>query len=197
MDIYCDFTKLILPSVIQPTGKFQMSVRMRDIMVTKVVTTTKNSTLEEAVKLMNDHEIGCLVVTENKKAIGILTERDLLKRVLAKSPNLKRIRVEEAMSTPLISVEPTVEIGDASKLMFEKNIKKMPIIGKGELLGLVTLTDILRIQPQLIKMYKIFSTGLAPRRIKKVFDYYLLVDAKIDVQANSMVKIDSNKVETL
>jgi predicted transcriptional regulator len=166
-------------------------------MVTKVVTTPKNSTLEEAVKLMNDHEIGCLIVTENKKAVGILTERDLLKRILAKSENLKRIRVEEVMSTPLISVEPTVEIGDASKLMFEKNIKKMPIIGKGELLGLVTLTDILRIQPQLIKMYKIFSTGLAPRRIKKVFDYYLLVDAKIDLQANSMVKINSNKVETL
>ena len=174
-----------------------MSVRMRDIMVTKVVTTTKNSTLEEAVKLMNDHEIGCLVVTENKKAVGILTERDLLKRILAKSENLKGIKVEEAMSTPLISVEPTVEIGDASRLMFEMNIKKMPIIGKGELLGLVTLTDILRIQPQLIKMYKIFSTGLAPRRIKKVFDYYLLVDAKIDVRANSMVKINSNKVETL
>ena len=182
---------------IQPSGKLQMSVRMRDIMVTKVVTTTKNSTLEEAVKLMNDHEIGCLVVTENKKAVGILTERDLLKRILAKSENLKGIRVEEAMSTPLISVEPTVEIGDASRLMFEMNIKKMPIIGKGELLGLVTLTDILRIQPQLIKMYKIFSTGLAPRRIKKVFDYYLLVDAKIDLRTNSMVKINSNKVETL
>jgi len=197
LDVYCDFTKLILLSLIQPSGKLKMSVRMRDIMVTKVVTTTKNSTLEEAVKLMNDHEIGCLVVTENKKAVGILTERDLLKRILAKSENLKRIKVEEAMSTPLISVEPTVEIGDASKLMFEMNIKKMPIIGKGELLGLVTLTDILRIQPQLIKMYKIFSTGLAPRRIKKVFDYYLLVDAKINLQANSMVKINSNKVETL
>lgn len=197
MDVYCDFTKLILLSLIQPSGKLKMSVRMRDIMVTKVVTTTKNSTLEEAVKLMNDHEIGCLVVTENKKAVGILTERDLLKRILAKSESLKKIKVEEAMSTPLISVEPTVEIGDASRLMFEMNIKKMPIIGKGELLGLVTLTDILRIQPQLIKMYKIFSTGLAPRRIKKVFDYYLLVDAKIDLRTNSMVKINSNKVETL
>ncbi len=197
MDIYCDFTSLIPLSLIEPSGELQMSVRMRDIMVTKVVTTPKNSTLEEAVKLMNDHEIGCLIVTENKKAVGILTERDLLKRILAKSENLKRIRVEEVMSTPLISVEPTVEIGDASKLMFEKSIKKMPIIKKGELLGLVTLTDILRIQPQLIKMYKIFSTGLAPRRIKKVFDYYLLVDAKIDLHANSMVKINSNKVETL
>lgn len=171
-----------------------MSIRMRDIMVRKVVSTTNDSTVEEAVKLMNDHEIGCLIVTENEKAVGILTERDLLKRILAKSENLKGIRVEEVMSTPLISVEPSVEIGDASKLMFEKNIKKMPIIRDGELLGLVTLTDILRIQPQLIKMYKIFSTGLAPRRIKKVFDYYLLVEPKIDLAVNSTVKINSTKV---
>jgi len=166
-------------------------------MVRKVITTPKNSTVDEAVKLMNEHEIGCLIVTEESRAVGILTERDLLKRVLAKSENLKRTRVEDVMSAPLISMEPDVQIGDASKLMFEKNIKKMPVIKKGELLGLVTLTDILRIQPQLIKMYKIFSTGLAPRRIKKVFDYYLLVDAKIEVGSNSLVKLNSNKVETL
>ena len=174
-----------------------MSVRMRDLMVRKVITAPKNSTVEEAVKLMNEHEIGCLIVTEESRAVGILTERDLLKRVLAKSENLKRTRVEDVMSAPLISVEPDVQIGDASRLMFEKNIKKMPIIKKDKLLGLVTLTDILRIQPQLIKMYKIFSAGLAPRRIKKVFDYYLLVDAKIELNANSLVKLNSNKVETL
>jgi len=170
---------------------------MRDIMVEKVITTKRDSTVEEAVKLMNEHEIGCLIVTENDKPIGILTERDLLKRILTKSEDLKRIRVEEVMSSPLISVEPTVQIGDASKLMFEKNIKKMPIIKKGELLGLVTLTDILRLQPQLIKMYKIFSTGLAPRRIKKVFDYYLLVDAKIDVHTDSMVNLSPKHVKAI
>jgi predicted transcriptional regulator len=166
-------------------------------MVRKVITTKRDSTLEEAVKLMNEHEIGCLIVTENDQPVGILTERDLLKRILAKSENLKKTRVEEVMSSPLISVEPTVQIGDVSKLMFEKNIKKMPIIKKGELLGLVTLTDILRIQPQLIKMYKIFSTGLAPRRIKKVFDYYLLVDTKVDLQTNSTVNLSSKQLKTI
>jgi len=116
---------------------------------------------------------------------------------MAKSQDLKRIKVEEVMSTPLISVEPDAQVGDASSLMFQKNIKKMPIIKKGELLGLVTLTDILRIQPQLIKMYKIFSTRLAPRRIKKVFDYYLLVDTKIQVQTDSAVNLTSKKVEPI
>ena len=172
-----------------------MSIQTRNIMVKEVITTTRDSTVEEAVKLMNEHEIGCLIVTENKKPIGIVTERDLLKRILAKSQILKKIRVEEVMSTPLISVEPDVEIGDASRLMFQKNIKKMPIVKKDKLLGLVTLTDILRIQPQLIKMYKIFSTDLAPRRIRKVFDYYLLVDTKIDVQTSSATSLSSKKVQ--
>jgi CBS domain-containing protein len=174
-----------------------MSIKMRDVMVKEVITTHRDSTLEEAIKLMNDHEIGCLIVTDNSKPIGILTERDLLKRIMAKSHDLKRIKVEEVMSTPLISVEPDVQVGDASSLMFQRNIKKMPIIKKGELVGLVTLTDILRIQPQLIKMYKIFSTGLAPRRIKKVFDYYLLVDTKIEVQTDSTVNLNPKKVKTI
>lgn len=174
-----------------------MSIQTGDIMVNKVITTTRDSTVEEAVRLMNEHEIGCLIVTHNKKPIGIITERDLLKRILAKSQDLKKIRVEEVMSTPLISVEPNVEIGDASRLMFQKSIKKMPIVKEDKLLGLVTLTDILRIQPQLIKMYKIFSHDLAPRRIKKVFDYYLLVDTKIDVQTNSAINLRSKKVETM
>lgn len=166
-----------------------MSIEIRDIMVKKVITITASSTVEEAVRLMNEHEIGCLVVTENKKAIGMLTERDLMKRVLAESLDPKKTKVGEVMSTPLISVEPDTEIGDVSRIMFQKNIKKMPIVRKDKLLGLVTLTDILGIQPQLIKMYKIFSTDLAPRRIKKVFDYYLLVDTKLDVQTNPAVNL--------
>jgi CBS domain-containing protein len=175
-----------------------MAVQTRYIMVKKVITITKDSTVEEAVRLMNEHEIGCLIVTDNKnKARGMLTERDLLKRVLAESKDPKKTKVEEVMSTPLISLEPDAEIGDVSRIMFQKNIKKMPIVSKGKLLGLVTLTDILRIQPQLIKMYKIFSTNLAPKRIKKVFDYYLLVDNKIDFQINPSLNLGLEKAKTM
>jgi signal-transduction protein with cAMP-binding, CBS, and nucleotidyltransferase domain len=166
-------------------------------MVREVITVKRDSTVEEATRLMNEHEIGCLIVVEDSRAVGILTERDLLRRILAKSEGLKRVKVAEVMSEPLISVEPNVQIGDVSRIMFQKNIKKMPIMKNGKLLGLVTLTDILRIQPQLIKMYKIFSTGLAPRRIKKVFDYYLLLDPKVELKINSMANLSSSKLETV
>lgn len=157
-----------------------MSIETSEIMVSKVITTTKEATVEDAVKLMNKHEIGCLVVMENGKPAGIITERDLLKRVLSKLKELRNLKVKEIMSGPLLSVAPNVEIEEAVKLMFKNNIKKLPIVEKGKLLGLVTLTDILSIQPQLIKMYKIFSSDLAPRRMKKVFDYYMLLHTNFD-----------------
>jgi len=173
-----------------------MSIQIGDIMVDKVITTQKEATLNAAVKLMNKHEIGCLVVLENGKPVGIITERDLLKRVLAKSREFRNMKVMEIMSTPLISLEPSVEIEEATKLMFQKKIKKMPVVEKGKLLGLVTLTDILRIQPQLIRMYKIFSSDLAPRRMKKVFDYYLLVHTRFeDLDADHLKIPELKRIE--
>ena len=155
-----------------------MSLEVKDIMIDKVVAIEADASLREAVKLMNKHEIGCLIVTKNENPVGIVTERDLLKRVLAESEELKKVKVEEIMSKPLVTGKPNMEIEDAARLMFQKKIKKLPLAENGKLLGLVTLTDLLRIQPQLIRMYKIFTSDLAPRRMKKVFDYYLLLQTE-------------------
>ncbi|MCL6579488.1 MAG: CBS domain-containing protein [Candidatus Bathyarchaeota archaeon] len=157
-----------------------MSIEIRHIMVHKVITVKKEATVEEAVELMNKYEIGCLVVVENGKPVGIITERDLLKRVLPKSEVIRNMKIMEVMSKPLISVEPKVQIEETAKLMFQKKIKKLPVVEKGKLVGLVSLTDLLRVQPQLIKLYKIFSSDLAPRRMKKIFDYYLLLHTKFE-----------------
>jgi CBS domain-containing protein len=178
-----------------------MSIETKDVMVEKVVTTRTEATVEDAIKLMNKYEIGCLVVVENGKPVGIITERDILKRVLAKSNELKNLKVMEIMSTPLISAPPKMEIEEAAKLMYQKKIKKLPIIEEKKLVGLVTLTDILRFQPQLIRMYKIFSSDLAPRRMKKVFDYYLLLHTEfknVDINRLAISKIkNGNKTKTM
>jgi signal-transduction protein with cAMP-binding, CBS, and nucleotidyltransferase domain len=133
---------------------------------------------------------------ENKKPVGIMTERDLLKRVLSKSKQLGKKKVTEVMSENLVSVSPQIEIEEAARLMYEKKIKKLPVIEKGKLLGLVTLTDILRIHPQIIRMYKIFSSDLAPRRMKKVLDYYLLLQNEpkdLDLDHTVLLRTGENK----
>jgi CBS domain-containing protein len=131
-----------------------MALEVRNFMVSNVMTIETNAFVMDAVKTMNQHAIGCLVVNENGSPVGIVTERDLLKRLLAESKNPKKTRVQEIMSKPLIVAKPDMEIEEVIKLMFNRKIKKIPIVEDGKLLGLVTFTDLLNFQPQLIKVVK-------------------------------------------
>jgi len=144
-------------------------------MVHKVITVGADASLKEAITLMNKHEIGCLIVCKNQRPVGIITERDLLKRVLTNIPELPHIKVKQVMTTPLLTGKQDMEIEQAIGLMIEGKVKKLPITHGEKLVGLVTLTDILRFQPQLIRAYKIFSSDVVPPRMKKVFDYYTLL----------------------
>ena len=148
-------------------------MKIEELMVKKVVTVKALDRVIDAVELMNKHEIGCLVVVDNEKAVGILTERDMLTRVLARSKDPKKTEVEQVMSAPLITAKPQDEIEDTARLMFKNEIKKLPVVEDGQLLGLVTLTDLVRFQPELIDALKKLGI-LIPRRMKKVVDYYVV-----------------------
>lgn len=151
-----------------------MSLKVEDVMVKEVVTINAEKTAKDAADMMNRYEIGCLLVVKRGKAVGILTERDLLKRVISESRNAETTRIKEIMSKPLIVVETDTELEDAAKLMFKMKIKKLPIIKQGKLTGLVTLTDLARFQPQMIKILKQLSQHEhAPKRMQKVVDYYI------------------------
>ncbi|NIO36429.1 CBS domain-containing protein [Candidatus Bathyarchaeota archaeon] len=151
-----------------------MSLNVEDVMVKEVITVDEKSTVKEAADIMNRFEIGCLIVTKNGKAVGILTERDLLKRVVSRAKNPKKARVEDVMSKPLIVVEPDMDLEEAAKLMFKLKIKKLPVVEAGRLMGLVTLTDLARFQPQMIRILKKLSEKMAPKRMQKVVDYYVV-----------------------
>ena len=152
-----------------------MSLEIKDVMVKNVITVQAEDSLKHVVSLMNEHEIGCVVVTKGKRPVGIITERDLLKRVLANSSWLTKIKAQQIMSTPVNTGNPDMLLEKAVSLMIEQKIKKLPVTQGSKLAGLLTLTDILRFQPQLIRAYKIFSNEVVPPRMKKVFDYYLLL----------------------
>ena len=151
-----------------------MSLKVEDVMVKEVITVDGESTVKEAADIMNRFEIGCLIVTKEGKAVGILTERDLLKRVVSRTKNPQKTKVKTVMSKPLIVVEPDMELEEAAKLMFKLKIKKLPVVESGRLMGLVTLTDLARFQPQMIRILKKLSEKMAPKRMQKVVDYYVV-----------------------
>lgn len=153
-----------------------MVLKIENVMVGDVITIEAEATVREAVELMNKNEIGCLiVVNEEEKPVGILTERDLLKRVLARRKDPVRAKVKDVMSKPLITGTPHMDLEAAARLMFKKKIKKLPVVENGRLVGLVTLTDMVRFQPEIIRLLKkLASTKLPPKRIKKVVEYYVV-----------------------
>lgn len=151
-----------------------VSLKVEDIMVEEVVTVDAKVTVKEAANIMNEHEIGCLIVVKHGKAAGIVTERDMLTRVLAASRNPQQTRVLDIMSSPLIVAHPEMELEEAAKLMFKMKVKKLPVVSNGNLVGLITLTDVARFQPQIIKLLKkLHMMEETPKRMKKVVDYYI------------------------
>ncbi len=128
------------------------SLKLEDVMTKNVITVGEKATVKTVVELMDKRDIGCLIVVKRKKPIGIVTARDILKRVLLSQKNPKGTKVNdvlkrkvgEIMSKPLIVEKPQTEVREGVRLMTEWKIKKLPIVENGRLLGLVTYTNIIR-----------------------------------------------------
>ena len=120
-------------------------MKVGEVMVNDVVALHRDVSAHEAVELMNKNRIGCLVVINSEGVVGILTERDLLERVLEQCKNPKETKVSEIMTRQVIVGKPDMQLAEATELMFEKKVKKLPIVEGNRLVGLITLTDIARV----------------------------------------------------
>jgi CBS domain-containing protein len=116
---------------------------VKDIMTKKVVTIDVNQTVFEAAELMSETGVGCLVVTEKAAPIGIVTERDFVRRIVAKRASLD-VKVCEIMSTNLVTVDPDASIRDAARLMSSHKIRRLPVLKQNHLVGILVATDLVR-----------------------------------------------------
>jgi CBS domain-containing protein len=119
---------------------------VKDVMVKEIITVNPPTKIRDAVELMNKNQIGCLVVTRKGKPVGIMTERDVLKKIVCSCKNPEQTKVSEIMSKPLIVGRVDMDWLEAVQLMLDQNIKKLPILDGERLVGLVTLTDIARMR---------------------------------------------------
>ena len=148
---------------------------VKDVMVTDVVTVGANVNVRRAVRVMNDFEIGCLIVVENGSVVGILTERDVLKRVVDEGRKPEETLVKDVMSKPLITISSEASLENAIELMFKHKIKKLPVVENGKLVGLVTFTDLVRAEPTLIQtIRRLMEVYEIPKSLSKVIKYYIV-----------------------
>jgi CBS domain-containing protein len=122
-------------------------LKVGDIMSRKVITTTPETSMIQAAKTMGEKHIGSLVVVKYKTPVAIVTERDLLSRVLACELDLKKTLVGQVMSYPLIRICPTFKIREAARTMINKKGRLVVYIC-GKLAGIITASDLIRVLPE-------------------------------------------------
>jgi len=125
---------------------------VKDVMSSPVVTIEENAPVNKVAELMDKHGLGCIIVTsKDGKPLGIITERDLVGRVLAKNTKPDSVKASEVMTSPLITIEPDATISEAARRMSRLNIRRLGVIYKGQLIGLLSSKDILSVMPELLE----------------------------------------------
>jgi CBS domain-containing protein len=118
------------------------SEQVSAIMSTKVVTAKSHEKVSLVLRTMVRQKIGSIIVVEKGKPVGILTERDITRRI-ARGQNLRTMAVKNAMSKPLVTIAPSMEIWKAVEVMVRDDIRRLPVIDNGKLVGMVTERDMM------------------------------------------------------
>src|SRR5512137_2375103 len=135
------------PSVLDRAYKeSRRHLKVDDIMSRRVVTTTPETSMIQAAKTMGEKHIGSLVVVKYKTPVAIVTERDLLSRVIACHRDLEKTLVGQVMSFPLIRICPPFEIREAARTMINKR-GRLVVFVCGKLAGIITASDLIREMP--------------------------------------------------
>jgi CBS domain-containing protein len=125
---------------------------VKDVMSSPVITIEEKTPANKAAELMDKHGLGCIIITsKDVKPLGIITERDLVGRVLAKNVKPDAITAKEVMTSPLITIEPDETISEAARRMSRLNVRRLGVTYKGQLVGLLSSKDILAVMPELIE----------------------------------------------
>jgi CBS domain-containing protein len=125
---------------------------VKDVMTSPVITISEEGIVHDAAKLMDKDDLGCIVVTDKKgKPVGIITERDLITRVLAKNLLATKVKAKKVMTSPLLTIDPDEPLVEAARKMSRLNVRRLGVIYKGSLAGLVSSKDILAVTPELLE----------------------------------------------
>ena len=111
----------------------------------KIQSISPKATVYEALEKMSEKEIGALVVMENKKVVGILSERDYARKIILQGKSSKNTLVQEVMSTNLFSVTPDTRVEDAMVLMTGKHVRHLPVFEKNKFVGIISIGDVVKL----------------------------------------------------
>lgn len=124
----------------------QTDIPVKEVMTRDVCTVKKNDSVHNLAKKMVEYGVGSAVVIDNRIPVGIVTEKDLISKIVAKNKVPDKVTVEEVMSQPVITIKPSTSLRDAAEIMMKKGIRRLPVVDdSGNLIGIITDNDILSV----------------------------------------------------
>jgi len=117
---------------------------VENVMQKNVIAVDSSVTIRDTATIMTNARVGCVIITDGNSPIGIVTERDIVQRVTSKDLPLST-KVSEIMTTPLITVKPDYTLWETAQIMKTNSIHKLPIEKDGNLVGIITATDLVKL----------------------------------------------------
>ncbi|WP_066636382.1 CBS domain-containing protein [Desulfolucanica intricata] len=119
-----------------------MAQSLQELMTTNVATVTPQQSVSEAAQIMSQYNVGSVPVVQNGQCVGMLTDRDIALRTTAKGMDPKTTKVETVMSKNIVTATPQMDVHEASQLMANKQIRRLPVVENNKLAGIVSLGDL-------------------------------------------------------
>lgn len=129
-------------------------VSVAEVMNKSVIAMDIDSDMPAIAREMVSRDAGSVIITDNGMAMGIITERDLVKSIVMEDRRPSEVKAVEILSTPLVTIEPETSIVEASETMLKANIKRLPVLKNGMVIGVISNTDILMVTPGLNTILK-------------------------------------------
>ncbi len=142
-------------------------LKVIDAMTKEPITVTPNKTAFECAALMKKEHVGSVIVENKGKIAGILSEQDLVYNLVADNKNPKKTLVKDIMTKEVITISPNKDITDAMLKMSELNVRRLPVVEEGKIVGMLTLKDVLKIEPQLFELI-VDKIELREQRLKPI-----------------------------
>jgi len=127
-------------------------VLVRDVMSKDVRVVRPDTSVKEVVATMNKFDIGSIVVVQGDRPVGIITERDILRRLVEPCLAPETLTARQVMTSPVLTISETASIEEAAKLMARKRVKRLPVMNNQKLVGIVTFTDIVTKVPTMLSI---------------------------------------------
>jgi predicted transcriptional regulator len=141
------------------------------VMIKNVVTIEAGQNVLLAAQVMEEKGVSSLPVVSKGKLIGIVTEKDMVIRVVARGLNGKKLLVEEIMSYPVAITSPETQLEEATKMMLSKGVRKLPVVEDGHVIGILSLTDVAKAYPEVYSTLKKLVDEVIIE--KKTNDFYI------------------------